>query len=125
MALLTLIDGEKLAVVPSDTIAVKDAQVKYEELKGDKPVTTERKSVEALVVLNGHLPVDRETKELLKPKLHIATSSKPGVIFATVLLLIIVISNVPLRGLWSLIVILFIFLLVVILALANAWDPIL
>src|SRR5205807_2090054 len=47
------------------------------------------------------------------------------VLFAAVLLLIIFISNVPLRGLWSFIVILFVALVIVIFALAGFWDWIL
>src|SRR5262249_55835097 len=56
--------------------------------------------------------------------LHVATRSSYGVLFATVLLLCIVITNVPLRGLWSVVVIIGIILLAVIFALAGWWETI-
>jgi hypothetical protein len=49
----------------------------------------------------------------------------PGIFYATVLILVIIITNVPLRGLWSLIVIIVIVLGSIILALAGIWEHIL
>ena len=42
-----------------------------------------------------------------------------------VLLLVIAITNIPLRGLWSVIVIVFVIFMSIILALLNAWETIL
>jgi hypothetical protein len=56
-----------------------------------------------------------------QPHLYMARTKNLGVLFATVLLVIIVISNVPLHGLWSLLVLLAIVLLVVLFALIR-WD---
>jgi hypothetical protein len=105
MSLITLIDGHRLAIVPDKTVVKQD-----------------RENWLLIPPKNVH----PETKEdnSLAPNLHISRSSKPGAIFATVLLVIIFISNVPLRGLWSLLVILFILLVVVILALAGWWAQI-
>ena len=58
-------------------------------------------------------------------RLHTSRSSGHGVLFATVLLLVIFITNVPLRGLWSVVVIVTIVLLSIIFALAGWWDTIL
>jgi hypothetical protein len=57
--------------------------------------------------------------------LHVSSSKNLGVLFAMVLLLVIAITNIPLRGLWSVIVIVFIIFLSIILALLNAWETIL
>jgi hypothetical protein len=57
--------------------------------------------------------------------LHVWASKKPGLIFAAVLLLVIGITNVPLRGLWSVIVIIFVVSLIIILALAGVLEMIL
>ncbi len=46
-------------------------------------------------------------------------------LFAVVLLLVIVITNVPLRGLWSVVVIVVVILMSIIFALAHWWEPIL
>jgi hypothetical protein len=58
-------------------------------------------------------------------RLHIAHGKNYGVLFATVLLLVIVITNVPLRGMWSVMVIFLIITLTIIFALAGWWDAIL
>ena len=57
--------------------------------------------------------------------LHVSSSKNLGVLFAMVLLLVIAITNIPLRGLWSVIVIVFVIFLSIILALLNAWETIL
>ena len=57
-------------------------------------------------------------------RLHVSENSRLGAIFVTVLLVVILITNVPLRGLWSVVVVVTIVLLSIILALANLWDDI-
>ena len=57
--------------------------------------------------------------------LRVSQSKNVGVLFSIVLLLVIAITNIPLRGLWSVIVIVFIIFMSIILALLNAWERIL
>src|SRR5262249_45594980 len=59
------------------------------------------------------------------PHFHVADNKGYGVLFTIVLLLVILITNVPLRGLWSVVVIVAVFLLSIIFALADWWGPIL
>ena len=59
------------------------------------------------------------------PKLHISKHASYGVLFTVVLILVIIITNVPLRGMWSVMVITLIVLLSVIFGLAGWWDDIL
>ena len=115
-ALLTLIDGHRMALVPRDTTAEASRTVQGHESEGPKDV---------LIVEKGKLPVSAEDNSLLQPKLFISKSKSLGIVFCTVLLLIIIISNVPLRGLWSVLILLFVVLMVVIFALAGWWDIIL
>ncbi len=70
-------------------------------------------------------PKEIAESEPVQPKLHIAKRASYGVLFAAVLLLVIVITNVPLRGMWSVVVIITIILLSIIFALAGWWDTIL
>ena len=58
-------------------------------------------------------------------RLHISGSKNFGVLWAIVLLLVIIITNVPLRGGWSFAIIVFAILLSIILALADMWERIL
>ena len=111
MALLT-IGGGMMVVVPSGTEAESERQVEGHPDRRDVLV----------LPANAHLPKDPETKELLKPKLHVSQKPQLGVIYGTVLLIIIVISNIPLRGLWSVVIIMLIVLLVLIFSLAGWWD---
>src|SRR6516165_4347910 len=54
--------------------------------------------------------------------MHIAKNKNFGVLFAIVLLLVIFITNVPLRGMWSLMVIVVVISLSIIFALAGWWE---
>jgi hypothetical protein len=117
MAILTLVDGDRMALVPAGTDAERGLQVPGREKEGP---------LDALILPKGkQLPVNPADGKPLQPSIHMARSKNLGVLYATVLLLIIVISNVPLRGLWSLLTVLFILLMVVILALMGWWEPIL
>jgi hypothetical protein len=64
-------------------------------------------------------------KDVERPHLMMARSKNLGVIFSIVLLLVITITNVPLRGLWSVIVIVVLVFLVIIFALMGLWEDIL
>jgi hypothetical protein len=111
MAIITGVEGHLMAVVPKDTVAERERTVQGR----DKPV-------DVLVVTSGrHLPLTHEG-EPVQPKVHMSTSKNLGVIFAVVLLVIIVISNVPMHGLWSVLVLLSIVLLAVLFALIQFRD---
>jgi hypothetical protein len=94
-ALATLIDGHHLAIVP----------------RGGH--------VEQRPAADGEANQDNEHR------VRIAASKNYGVIFVVVLLLVILITNVPLRGLWSVIVLIVVIMGTIILALAGVWDRIL
>jgi hypothetical protein len=107
---LTWLDGHRLVVVPPDTQAV-------ENLDDGR---------EALVLPAGaHLPRDPNTGKLREPTLRVANSAGYGVVFFVVLLIVIFVTNVPIRGLWSVIVILTAILGSIIMAQARWWDYIL
>jgi hypothetical protein len=125
-----------MAVVPKDTKAFAHATVTITEKTDGKQTETTFKDREVLVVDpdgkgHGHLPRPREEKgtDLSKPPedpwMHMAPYKGFGVLFAAVLLLVIVITNVPLRGMWSVMIIVLGILLAVIFALADLWGPIL
>ena len=122
MAGLTYLDGDRLATVPTGTQAIKEP-VTYKDPKtgelvqGEAYVLPKDKHVSRLI--RGKL--DSETKN---PYIHMARSKNYGVIFCVTLLLVITITNIPLRGMWSLVVIITIIMLSVIFALAGWWDHI-
>jgi hypothetical protein len=110
LAGLTWWDGHLLAIVPAGTQVV-------EGFDGGR---------EALVLPAGaHLSKDPATGKPREPTLRVASRSGYGVIFVVVLLLVVFMSNVPIRGLWSVIVIVTLLGGTIILALAGWWDDIL
>ena len=62
--------------------------------------------------------------EIESPRVHMARNKNLGVFFCVTLLLVITITNVPLRGMWSVVVIIVVIMLSVIFALAGWWEAI-
>ena len=114
MAALTYFSPSRLAIVPEGTEPVESVNI------------PEFGTRSALVLPPGkELPVDSATGKPMQPKLRIAPRSGPGVMFEATLLLVIFITNVPIRGLASVVAILAIILVVVVLSLFDAWETIL
>ena len=112
MALITAIDGSLVAIVPTKTEAQTGRQIVGVEGTHD-----------VLIVPPGKLPLDADGKPV-QPHIHMSQSKNLGVLYATILLVVILITNVPLRGLWSLVVVVMIVMLSIIFALADWWTKI-
>jgi hypothetical protein len=119
LTIMTFFDGHYMLIVPGDAMALKDAAVIVE--KDGK--TTSYKKNDVIVLPTGHMPGAGATID--QPHLHAANNSGYGVVFATVLLLVIFITNVPLRGLWSIMAVGLIVMLSIIFQLAGFWEHIL
>jgi hypothetical protein len=119
LTLLTFVSDTYMVFVPQETVAFRDATVIVKE--GEKTVSYAKNDV--LVVEKGNLPA--EGVHLDQPHLHAAATGTHGVLFALVLLVVIFITNVPLRGMWSGIVIGLIVLGSIIFQLAGFWGPLL
>jgi hypothetical protein len=115
MAVLTYFDGHLMALVPVGTVAEKARTVSGHDDPRDVLVLPP----------DAQLPVDRATGAVLQPRLRMAASSSLGMIFVTTLCLVIVITNIHLRGLWSVIAILGIVTVTILLAILGWWEPIL
>ncbi len=149
MGILTWFDGHGhyLVVVPKDEVGYQSSEddksypivvPKGSELVRSADATTStvsektnEKKTETNTVKDRDVIILPENYRVPKSapvefnRLHISRSPRYGVVFATVLLLVIVITNVPLRGLWSVVVIVTIILMSIIFALAGWWDTIL
>src|SRR5579864_5894929 len=79
MAVVSSMSDQRLAVVPAGTVA-----------KRDTLVAPEGKS----------MPVDPVSKEVIQPHLRTSSSKNVGILFCTILLLVLISTNVPLRG-WA------------------------
>jgi hypothetical protein len=119
--LITFFSGHYLVVVPAGSSVLGKVTI---------PGTgKDLKEVDVVVAATGkRLPPDDPAKpegDREQPRLHMSASKGMGVTFCIILLLVIIITNVPLRGLWSVIVIVGVILLALIFQLAGLWDDIL
>lgn len=115
LAGLTYLDDHVMAVVPRGTVAERERTIEGHD--GPRDVL--------VIPQGGKIPVDRATGTIAQPRLRMAAGNGPGMIFAVTLCLVIVITNVHMRGLWSVIVVLAIALVSVLLAGLGWWDAIL
>jgi hypothetical protein len=107
--LLTYVDGYRMAIVPEGTKAIPNVQIDGKEY-----------DVYALPPLKA-----KEHREIKDPSLHATGHKSYAVLWTTVLILVIVITNVPLRGMWSFVVILVVIFLAIIFHAWELWEPIL
>jgi hypothetical protein len=104
--------GEIMATVPAGT----EAKPRIVQIPPNKDEKAKEPDIRhALVFPKG-------ADEPTTPRLHVSGNKNLGVLFIAVLLLVIFITNIPLRGLWSFIVILFIVFIVVVLSILEVWS---
>jgi hypothetical protein len=118
MAIITAFSGHKMAVVPADTMVAHKVQKLDLPTKGNEKINPDLQGTDVLVP-----PPKTEFKT--PPHLLMSNNKNLGVIFVIILLLVITITNIPLRGLWSVIVIITIIFLAIIFALTDIWPKIL
>jgi hypothetical protein len=117
LGILSYFSGWRIAAVPAETVAVQATTVvtPNEDLKDRQVLVLPPKDAKHPDGWLGEKPT----------KLRAYPSKEFGVFFATVLLLVLVITNVPLRGMWSWMVIFLVIALSIIFALADWWGHIL
>ncbi len=138
LAILTYVDRHFMVVVPSHSTAMKlesgEGRYLVEDRGVVKPVPEPLAGREAVVLPKGRELLPRDPREDLndpnetyphQPRLHCTHRAGYGVVFAAVLLLVIVITNVPLRGMWSVVVIITVILVSIIFAAYGVWETIL
>ncbi|MGL4549642.1 MAG: hypothetical protein ACRC33_00530 [Gemmataceae bacterium] len=114
MAGLSYFEGQQTAFVPPGTVAKRAARI--EGIDGPR---------DALVAPEGRpLPAEADD-DVLQPHLRMTVSNNPGMIWTVTLCLLIVITHVQLRGMWSVIAILMVVLVTVVFAYFGLWDGIL
>jgi hypothetical protein len=137
MALLTFVEGRRMILVPGPMMGNIEEWVEVDRrlqvVSGPDDPNTGRPPTatrEGITLKKGHLLPDKFENPAAPPraelpKLRTTASSSYGVVWATILLIVIVITNVPLRGLWSVVIIVTILLISVIFGLLDWWSTIL
>jgi hypothetical protein len=114
MAFLSYLGGNYMAIVPAGTVAEKARQV--QGVDGPRDVL--------ILPANRELPLDGTAGVPEQPRLRVAPSNSLGSVFITVLLLVILITDLRLSGVWPLVLIVVVLLCAVIFALAGIWDKV-
>jgi hypothetical protein len=110
---LTYLGGGRLAVVPERTTVTAVGDKVYELRVPDRPSASLVHGAEATARGQDAFPV------------RVSGNHSYGMVYVVVLLLVIAGSNVPLRGLWSVVAILACLVVTMLLAYFDLWDPIL
>lgn len=120
-AAITWFADTHMAIVPAGTTAVEKVQVAV------KPGQVETR--DALILTDKEKLVTRKNaageSEIFQPTIFMARQKWMGSVFTIVLLIVIVITNVTLRGLWSVFVLVVLIMLSIIFAVAGWWEMIL
>jgi hypothetical protein len=114
MAGISYWQGYQVAFVPPGTVAERAVHVEGHDGSRDVLIAPSGKS----------LPKDADD-ELKQPRLVMAASNDLGIIWAVTLCLVVVITHLPLRGLWSVIVIVILVFTTILFSVLGMWDPIL
>jgi hypothetical protein len=115
MAALSFWQGQRIAFVPAGTVAERQVAVPGHQGLRDVLVVPEGQS----------LPTASQTNDLQQPRMRMAESNNPGIIWALTLCLVIVVTHVQMRGVWSVVVMVLLISVTVLLAALGLWDPIL
>ena len=117
LAIWTAIEDHRLAIVPPNGTVTSSTTGTYElsfkNKKGEPATTT---SLEEAVKNTG------TGNSLFKPRMSEALW--PGTLFVIGLVLTIIVTNVPLRGLWSFVTIIMIVVIALFISLLKGWDEI-
>jgi hypothetical protein len=117
--LWTYADNHRLAIIGHESKIVKEVDANGKDhykilVEGD----SERLIAESVAV-------KANDTSYLVPRTRVSPRTWMGPMFFLILFLVIMITNVPLRGLWSLVTIISIVLLALILSLMERWDDLL
>lgn len=120
-AAVTYFGDYHMAIVPAGTVAKREAQV-IDRQGGDMGAR------DVLVLAKGKThPTFKGaagTEEIVQPTIFMTRYRSLGTVFLFVLLIVIFITNITLRGQWSLILLVILSSLVIIFWLAGFWDEI-
>jgi hypothetical protein len=114
MAGISYWSGDLVAFVPPGTRAEQKVEVQGSAGPRDILIAPAERPLPSI-----------ETGELAQPRLRMSASNSLGIVWAITFCMVAIITNVCLRGLWSVILIIVLGFTTVLLAILELWDPIL
>jgi hypothetical protein len=115
MAAISFWSGDQVAFVPAGTVAERGARIEGHEGSRDILIAPAGQS----------LTSTDESGELKHPRMRMAASNNPGMIWAMTLFIVIIVVHVKMRGIASVVVVILLGGGTVLLAALGLWDPIL
>ena len=115
MAAVSYWQGDRVAFVPSGTVAERGVQLDGHEGRRDILVAPAGQS----------LPVTGDAEELKQPRMRMAISNNPGMIWAMTLFIVVFVVHVKMRGIASVVVVLLLGGATILFAVLGLWDSIL
>ena len=128
MAAITFFEDDRLAVMPTGTVVTVLEKPKEENSKVTYYEVAVPNSPGATKSLTDAVKASKEPGEPRPPAFPTRVSQKVwmGPVFCVVLLMTVVITNVPLRGLWSFLVLLMVLVVALLITLVpGGWDQLL
>lgn len=134
-AIITLMDGDRMAIVPGESLLVKEeveggkfrgtiyGPVQDQNLMGKITTDATQQQKDYLIAKNPNFPRDAKNVYGIRP--HVSARSWMGPTYLIILVLVIIITSVPLRGLWSLVVLIALVVLALMISLFKWWDDLL
>jgi hypothetical protein len=125
MAVITYFNDTHMAIVPAGTVPAKALHGEAAIIEGEKVDLADR-DILVLAKNQHHLTTKDSTgqEHVLPPTMFVARQKSVGTIYLFVLMLVIAITNVHMRGLWSFFILLVLVMLAIIFAAAGWWESI-
>src|SRR4051812_20572737 len=132
-SLITLMDNYRMVIVPGESVLVKDpvgqGEVRYnvfgvpdQDRMGQLLHEATPEERQAVAQRNPGLPA---AEKAYKIRPHVSPRSWMGPAYLVIPFLVIIITSVPLRGLWSLVVLIGLVVVALLISLFKWWDDIL
>jgi hypothetical protein len=123
-ALWTEVDGDRLAIIGPNSRIVQgkgsdNREIVSIRVEGDADRLLQESRAEEKKA------DDKKDEKIFVPTIKISRRTWMGPVFFVILFLVIMITNVPLRGLWSLVAIISIVVVALLLSLFEKWDALL
>ena len=125
LAIITLIDGTRLAIIPPDSkLAVIPPDSKQQASPEGQKSESFKLTVSKPITNSLDSGVKASNDPTSPPTFKTRVSERPwmGPVYCTVLLLTILITNVPMRGLWSFLVILLLIVVALVFSVLDVWE---
>jgi hypothetical protein len=117
LALLTYLRGYQVAFVPEGTVAERGVRLEGHDGPRDVLIAPAGKELPAA-------PAAPEPADAKQPRLRMLPGNDAGILWAMTLCLVILLTQISLRGIWSLLILVTLVFTTILLSILELWEPI-